>query len=123
RGEEIILRMPLAPRDPRAEQHERRDVCRDDHGVPQGRQCPRRPVHGSPLPAQAQRARAASSLMGGRRGNDADARKLTALTFCLANEAFEGGWPHLMRRDRLTITSASSRSVALADRRSGDAKV
>src|SRR5437763_352415 len=41
--------------------------------------------------------------MGGRRGNDADARKLTALTFCLANEAFEGGWPHLMRRDRLRL--------------------
>src|SRR5437588_10910245 len=28
-----------------------------------------------------------------------------------------------MRRDRLTITSASSRGVAPADRRSGDAKV
>src|SRR5207302_5826628 len=33
------------------------------------------------------------------------------------------GWPHSMRRDRFTVTPASSGSVAPADSRSGNAKV
>src|SRR5207302_3258802 len=69
------------------------------------------------------RAHATSSLMAGRRANDADARKLTALAFCFANEAFDGVAALDAARQVYDYLGKLRQRVAPADRRPGDAKV